>query len=427
MFYKNQLYKKTDIFYKGILAYLIIDIYAQIIMSYSAFSFDTPHNVAHILKDAGYFVNIVALALSSIQYNVRLRNSNESLIESNIRLKEREEIIRNQYNKLIESEKIKDEFINTAAHELRTPIQPILGMTDIVRSRLTALDSTGREKENAIKSSEGILPLLDVIFRNAKRLKQLTDNILDVTKIESHSFKLNRERFDIEKLIEETALEQNITMYDKLVTESGIEIVLVIGGIPEIGTATKLSKIVNASSPSTISAPKRYESKLFWIEADKTKISQVLSNLLSNAISSIRRKKGTEGGRIIISIDRSERIKKKKFEVIDKSSNWENSPNTGRSSDGGDEVIISISDNGHGIPADLARNLFKKFVSGSDSGTGLGLYISKKIIEGHGGRIWGRNNESTVMGGGPAVVSSSGATFSFSLPVMETINNARSD
>jgi signal transduction histidine kinase len=97
-------------------------------MSYSAVSFDTPHNIAHILKDAGYFVNIIALALSSIQYNVRLRESNESLIESNVRLKEREEVIRVQYERLKESEKIKDEFINTAAHELRTPIQPILGL-----------------------------------------------------------------------------------------------------------------------------------------------------------------------------------------------------------------------------------------------------------------------------------------------------------
>ena len=159
LFYKNQLYKKTDIFYKGILAYLIIDIYAQIIMSYSALSFDTPHMVAHVLKDAGYFVNIIALALSSIQYNVRLRESNESLIESNVRLKEREEVIRVQYERLKESEKIKDEFINTAAHELRTPIQPILGLVDIVRSRIITLDgSSGRvikESGNATKRSEG--------------------------------------------------------------------------------------------------------------------------------------------------------------------------------------------------------------------------------------------------------------------------------
>jgi signal transduction histidine kinase len=414
MFYKNQLYKKTDIFYKGILAYLIIDIYAQIIMSYSAFSFDTPHNVAHILKDAGYFVNIIALALSSIQYNVRLRESNESLIESNIRLKEREEVIRIQYNKLIESEKIKDEFINTAAHELRTPIQPILGMTDIVRSRVTALDSADRDNKNAAKRSEGILPLLDVIFRNAKRLKQLTDNILDVTKIESHSFKLNRQRFDIERLIEETAKEQNITTYDKLVTEAGIKILLgtsskATGGITDIGRATNLSNVVNVTS-STVSTPKRDESKLFLIEADKTKISQVLSNLLSNALSSIRLKQGTEDGIIIISINKTEKFKMKRFE--DDSRNHES-----RNTD--DVIIVSITDNGQGIPPDIAQNLFTKFVSGSDSGTGLGLYISKNIIEAHGGRIWARNNDSTAIDGVPAAFS--GATFSFSLPVMDQI------
>jgi hypothetical protein len=71
-FYKNQLYKRNDAFYKGILGYLIVDIFSQIIMSYSAQPFDTTHNIAHVLKDAGYFINIIALALSSIQYKVMI-------------------------------------------------------------------------------------------------------------------------------------------------------------------------------------------------------------------------------------------------------------------------------------------------------------------------------------------------------------------
>jgi signal transduction histidine kinase len=447
LFYKNQLYKKSDVFYKGILAYLIIDIYAQIIMSYSAASFDTPHNVAHILKDAGYFVNIIALALSSIQYNVRLRESNKSLIESNVRLKEREEVIRVQYDRLKESEKIKDEFINTAAHELRTPIQPILGLTDIVRSRIISPDGSNgrifRDGDNATKRPEGVLLLLDVIIRNAKRLKQLTDNILDVTKIESHSFKLNKERFNIEQLIEETAEEQNITISDTILTNAEIKILLKVSNkaiedIADIGTATAFAPAVNAISP-TINTPRRGDYKIsnntnannranrsanavlesFWIEADKTKISQVLSNLLSNALSSIRLKAGEGEGRIIISVSRTQkRDRKNKFEVADKIHGWNSSFNSD------DEIIVSITDNGQGIPPDVAQNLFTKFVSGSDSGTGLGLYISKNIIEAHGGRIWAMNNDPAAADE-MAAISSTGATFSFALPVLEIVAKSK--
>ena len=150
-----------------------------------------------------------------------------------------------------ESEKIKDEFINTAAHELRTPIQPILGLTDIVRSRILSPDGSNgrifRDGGNATKRPEGVLLLLDVIIRNAKRLKQLTDNILDVTKIESHSFKLNKERFNIEQLIEETAKEQNITISDTIITNAEIKIKILlkvnnkmIEDIADIGTAYSL-------------------------------------------------------------------------------------------------------------------------------------------------------------------------------------------
>jgi signal transduction histidine kinase len=447
LFYKNQLYKKTDIFYKGILAYLIIDIYAQIIMSYSALSFDTPHNIAHILKDAGYFVNIIALALSSIQYNVRLRESNQNLIEGNVRLKEREEVIRVQYERLKESEKIKDEFINTAAHELRTPIQPILGLADIVRSRIITLDGpsgrVARDGNNVTKRAEGVLLLLDVIIRNAKRLKQLTDNILDVTKIESHSFKLNKERFNIEQLIEETAKEQNITITDTIITNTEVKILLAVSNkeiedIANIDTATAVVPAVDVKS-STITTSNKGENKIstirgankkasvnpnavlesFMIKADKTKISQVLSNLLSNALSSMRLKTEIEEGKITISVSKTEKRRgENKFRVANKS----HDPSAG--SDSNDEIIVSITDNGQGIPTDVAQNLFTKFVSGSDSGTGLGLYISKNIIEAHGGRIWARNNDAIATDDGTNAMTSTGATFCFALPVLEDVTKS---
>ena len=226
-FYKNQLYKKSDVFYKGILGALVIDIFGQIIMSYSASSFDTAHNISHILKDAGYFVNIIGLALSSIQNNEKLKEANRNLIE-------REEIIRSQYKKLKESDKMKDEFINVAAHELRTPIQPILGLSEFIRPKVN-----DKERE-----------YVDVIIRNAKRLQRLTENILDVTKIESQSLKLNKEIFNLNDIITNTI--QDIVINKDFFKNTHIKLL--------------------------------YEPKDIFIEADKQQLTRVISNFLTNAI-----------------------------------------------------------------------------------------------------------------------------------------------
>ena len=165
-FYKDKIYKNKDIFYTNLVISIIFDILGQIVMSYSAQSFNTTHNITHVLKDTGYFINIIGLALSIIQYNVRLRESNE--------------LITIQYEKVKESEKIKEKFINIAAHELRTLIQPILMLTDIIYYKIK--DETHHE-------------LLEIILRNAKRLKRLSDNLLDITKIESRSLNLNKKFF----------------------------------------------------------------------------------------------------------------------------------------------------------------------------------------------------------------------------------------
>jgi signal transduction histidine kinase len=196
-------------------------------MSYSTTSFDTAHNVAHVLKDAAYFVNIIGLALSSIQYNEKLREANRNLIE-------REEIIRSQLEKLKESDKMKDEFINVAAHELRTPIQPILGLSEFIRHKVN-----DKERE-----------YIDVIIRNAKRLKRLTENILDVTKIESQSLKLNKERFNLNDVITNT--------------------------IDDI--------IINKGFFKNTNIKLLYEPKDIFIEADMQQLTRVISSLLNNAI-----------------------------------------------------------------------------------------------------------------------------------------------
>ena len=173
-FYKNEIYKNKDPFYTSLVISIVFAIFGQIIMSYSGEHFDTAFNIAHVLKDVGYFINIIGLALSSIQYNIRLRESNE--------------ILTIQYEKVKEAEKMKDEFINIAAHELRTPIQPILGLSYIIYSKV---------------KDEELHELLDIIMRNGKRLKRLTDNLLDITKIESRSLMLNKEKFNLNILISE--------------------------------------------------------------------------------------------------------------------------------------------------------------------------------------------------------------------------------
>jgi signal transduction histidine kinase len=339
-FYKNQLYRRNDAFYKGILGYLIVEIFAQIIMSYSAASFDTAHNVAHVLKDAGYFINIIALALSSIQYNSELREINQRLKESNERLREGEEVIRVQYEKLKESDKMKNEFINVAAHELRTPIQPILGLTEILRSKI-------KEPEQQ--------ELLDVTIRNAKRLQRLTEDILDVTKIESKSLNLNKEVFNLNDIITNTVDD-------------------IVANIAKKSQHANLIKLA-------------YQRRDIFIEADKARITQVIFNILNNAVKFTEAKVDEErSGRGIINIY-AEKV------------------------DG--QALVTIKDSGEGIDPEIMPRLFEKFTSKSFSGTGLGLYICKSIVEAHGGKIWAENN----IDGKDSKRGAGGATFIFSLPI----------
>src|SRR5215210_3896120 len=183
LFYKKRLYNVNDALYKGILGALIIDVFGQIIMSYSSSNFHTAHRVGHILKNSGYFIIILSLAVSSIQYNKIA--------------KQKEATIRLQYNKLKEMDKMKDEFINVAAHELRTPIQPIIGLSEVLRSKMRNNDSGNNSAASIAENQEYI----DVILRNGQRLGKLVEDVLDVTKIESQSLELHKEHFDLNDLI----------------------------------------------------------------------------------------------------------------------------------------------------------------------------------------------------------------------------------
>jgi signal transduction histidine kinase len=242
--------------------------------------------------------------------------------------------------KIKQHDEMQKEFINIAAHELRTPIQPILGLSDILRSK--------------IKDSEQ-LELLDVIVRNANRLRRLTNDILDVTKIESHTLKLNKERFNLNDVL--------------------------TNAINDITTNKDIFKNNKKKNLVKLSLLYQQQPQDIFVQADKASMTQVISNLISNAV------KFTKEGTISISLQ-------KKREEEDSS----------------DIAIISIKDTGIGISSNILPRLFSKFATGSsfEGGIGLGLFISKSIIGAHGGKIWAENN-----------TDGKGATFYFSLPLSE--------
>jgi K+-sensing histidine kinase KdpD len=240
------------------------------------------------------------------------------------------------------------EFINIAAHELRNPIQPILGLSDVLQHSDTFLETNVNGKAKQEKE------MIDIIARNARRLQRLTEDILDVTRIEGRTLKLNKQNFVLVKIIREIVEDYT-------------------------------TDIRNSNRNITIFLSSSSELESVDILADQNRIKQVLSNLLDNAI------KFTERGTITITAE------------ID---------------DSYDHITVRVIDTGRGIDSEIVPKLFTKFTTRSEQGTGLGLYICKGIIEAHSGKIWAKNNsaeKNSVNSDG--YDSGSGATFSFSLPI----------
>jgi signal transduction histidine kinase len=332
LFYKKGLYQKKDYVYKGLVVYLVIDAFTQLTMSFSAASFDTAFNIAHVLKDSGYFISIVALILSNIQYTANLKKKNV-LIGENLAYVQ-------------QSERIKSDFINIAAHELRSPIQPILGLSEMLDNAL----EQNRDQFDIDEMRKDI----KVINKNALKLQKLSNDILDVSKIDSGTLRLNIERFDISETILNTAKD---FIEEAKKRQKHLEIVCNYKVHVKKGNSTY----------------KPLSDVSILINADRNRLIQVLSNLIDNAI------KFTQNGTIDIVLEMKEKT---------------------------DELIVSISDTGQGISREVIPNLFKKFYSRSDKGTGLGLFISKSIVEAHGGKIWAENKEDNR-----------GSIFRFSLPL----------
>ena len=235
-------------------------------------------------------------------------------------------------------DRMQREFINIASHEMKTPTQAILGMSGLLKYYPERKDE-----------------LIEIIQRNAKRLQALTSDILDVTRIESQTLKLEKERFNIFDLVSEVVDDHRERIKDSS------------------------NKNIELSYDSDEDGKRR-----IFVEADRGRITQVITNLLNNAL------KFTDEGQITVST-------------------YQNND----SDDNKNEVTVRVVDTGSGIDNVIYPKIFSKFATKSHQGTGLGLFISKSIIEAHGGRIWGKNN-----------TDGRGATFIFTIPIIDVDSNS---
>lgn len=282
-------------------------------------------------------------------------------------------------------ETIERDFINMAAHELRTPIQPVLGLAQILQT-----------KKNVDTKEQG--ELLSVIIRNARRLNILTENLLDLAKIESNTLKLQKETFSLTELIFEAIADMKSQLSSNEVMVN-VEYNDRSARAYDDNDNHKEKKAIN--SGSKILYPNDNPPPVL-VDADKTRIMQLISNLLTNAI------KFTRGGKVAIIVDlnnnrtkpRKEKERGGEREVGQGEGELKQGEETGR------EIVVSFRDSGTGIAPEIIDKIFEKFVTKSEKGTGLGLFISRKIVEAHGGSIWAKNN-----------TNADGATIAFSLPI----------
>jgi two-component system, OmpR family, sensor histidine kinase VicK len=255
--------------------------------------------------------------------------------------------------KLQEADKVQREFINIAAHELRTPIVPILNLAELLYSKV----KEHQLQQGEVQEEEEQKEMLEIILRNANRLHQLTEDILDVTRIESNTLKLRKEKFNLNDAI-----------------------LSVVEGYREQIKNDNVKVMYDGRGGITL------------VEADRRRLTQVVSNLLNNAL------KFTEEGAVTVTT------------TIERKGDR----------DGGGEVIVSVKDTGSGIDPELMPRLFTKFATKSYQGTGLGLFIAKSIVEAHSGKMWAENNNNSDR-------KHKGATFYFTLPVVNINEQTREE
>jgi signal transduction histidine kinase len=290
--------------------------------------------------------------------------------ELNEQLEEANKLLTEANEKLKINEKMQKEFINVAAHELRTPIQPLIMSIELMKC--------------SFPNDERI----SIILRSAERLQKLANDILDVTRIEGNTLRLSLENVDLNEIIIGICREFGVIgSSNNIYNNKGIKFNYKFN---KGGRKQKVGKKVGA----------------IIVQADKSRLIQVVSNLLSNAVNSIKEleqrklvKKGIQS-RLAVKVEQNRQDDEESTISISVEENTS-----------GCQAIVSIRDSGIGIDPEILPRLFCKFATKSFDGSGLGLHICKGIIEAHGGNIWAKNN-----------VDGKGATFSFTLPLLDKRN-----
>ena len=328
--------------------------YAVFVVTPTSFIYSTVDNIIEKerLQMLSLIIGIIAAVLLLILYLNKVNVTLDKAIKKRTtELEDANRKLESANNHIKIHDDMQKEFINMAAHELRNPVQSLLGFSDILRK----LNIRNEENRIALQYKDAI----EAISRSSKRLKRLVDIILDVSQLDNNLLILNKESFDLKDMIKQ--LVTNYQSHDKLSNDNKSNINS--NGIEH----QKDGHVIDFADSNYPPSPKT-------IKGDKTYLSQVMTNLIDNAVEFTQ-----NNGKVKIKIDK----------LVD---------------DG--QVIVTISDNGYGIHPDILPLLFTKYVKKSRGGAGLSLYISKKIIEAHGGKIWAKNNDDGT-----------GATFGFSLPL----------
>jgi two-component system sensor histidine kinase VicK len=289
--------------------------------------------------------------------------------------------LRDAYQRVENTNSMQREFINVAAHELRTPIQSVLGYTELLLE-----DETDDRKKQALIR----------ILHQSERLRKLASDILDVARIEGKTFRLTMKPLNLN-----SAIANIIKDYvNRLENYKSHEITAKKLSNVNVSNDDKRSKYGKTMITKLLFKSKLKDEEHIFIEADKERLTQVIDNILDNAFKFT----DAEGSVTVTLVKQEAHSPPRKPQLGEQIEQRERDLGQQKQQQ---YANIIIRDSGTGIDPQILPRLFSKFATKSHRGTGLGLHISKNIIEAHGGKIWAENN-----GNGK------GATFTIALPLL---------